>query len=213
MRRVILLTWAVVALSLAGANIAAADFSVTDFHLSSQPDGPAMTAFPAGTTEVYAVFNYTDAKSMPIQVKLYDPLGQVLFLQTEKYQGDGTEVLRITNGGYPFNEGVYLLNMYTGMAAPQTGTDDSLSRLYIFQTIEWTMGEATIPEAGSGEVIATVVVPGAGGGQAVAGAGGGTSPALLAAMAGVLILLVGIVGWAVRRLLTASQGKDFDDDA
>ena len=202
MRRVILIACVVVALSLAMANIAAADFSVTDFHLSSQPDGPAMTAFPADITEVYAVFNYTDAEDMPIQVKLYDPVGQVLFLQTEKYQGSGTEVLRITNGDYPFNEGVYVLNMYTGMTASQASTADGSDRLYIFQSIEWTVGDATIPEAGSGEVIATVVVPGSGA-QFLGGGISGVSPVPLGVMGGVLVLLLGIVGWAVRGLLRA----------
>lgn len=198
-KRAILLAWVAVVLALAGGNIAAADFTVTDFHLSNQPDGPAITAFPAGTTEVYAVFSYTDAEDMPLQVKLYDPLGQVLFLQTESYRGDGTEVLRITNGGYPFNEGVYLLNMYTGMTAPQAGTND----LYIFQSIEWTVGDATIPAAGSGEVIATVVVPGASGGQALSGGVSGASPVSLGIMGGVLVLLVGLVGWSIRGLLRA----------
>lgn len=186
MKRIVLFALALaISLSLTWIGVASADFAVNNFRLSTTPNGPATTAFPAGTTEVYAVFDYVDATGIPIQLKLYDPVGQVLYLETFEYQGSGSESIKISNGGFPFSDGAYVLNMYTGKIDP--------NRLDIYQSIEWTVGEATIPESGSSQVIATVVVPGAQGTAAT-----GTSSIVIATLVIVLIVLVVMVGWAVR---------------
>jgi len=182
-------------LSLVWIGVASADFEVKDFRLSTESGGPETTAFPEGTTEVYAVFDYVDATGIPIQLKLYDPVGQVLYLETFEYEGSGSASIKITNGGLPFSDGVYLVNMYTEKMARQGDTT-----LYPYQSIEWTVGNATIPEAGSSEVIATVVVPGAS--RAVAT---GTSSSVIAALVVVLIILLVMVVWAVRGFLTARR--------
>lgn len=180
-------------MTLALTNVASADFEINNLRLSTAPDGPATTAFPKGTTEIYAVFDYVDATGIPIQLKLYDPVGQVLYLETFEYEGSGSESIKITNGGLPFSDGVYLVNMYTAKMAPQGDTT-----LYPYQSIEWAVGDATIPEPGSGEVIATVVVQEGAAGTGTASLGSTTAPVAIVGLVAVLIVLVLMVGWAIR---------------
>ncbi len=85
-------------------------------HLSNDPDGPAMTQFPPGTTVVYAVFEYADMAGESIKVRVYDPDGTALFEQTQSYTGSGTESVTVPYGRV-FPDGRYLTNFYVNERA------------------------------------------------------------------------------------------------
>jgi len=157
------------------ASIAMAQGGVTSAHLSDAPDGPAMTQFPSGTAVVYAIFEYTDMAGEPIQVRVYDNYGSILFEQTQDYTGSGTEVVATSLGEGVFPDGRYVTNFYIGE--------------YVSRTIIWDVGEP---------VARPTVTPTT------------TSPVTkiysqvkdFAVPAAAIVLII-LVAWAIRRVLTA----------
>ncbi len=200
---VLLLLW----LNLVFAGIAAADFSVVNFRMSDQPNGPKVTKFPAGVKTVHVAFEYRDAKNMPIQVRVYNPRGDVIFQETRNYTGNGTESMTISSD-VPLSNGEYVTNIFT---RPE---------LYITQTVEWVVGE--IPprpsveprSASQARQTPPSAQPSLGQSNVPQSAAPANPPATstdsdiqggVIVGGGVLILaLLGLVAWAVRGFLSAS---------
>lgn len=75
--------------------------SISNFRVSDQPGGPAVSNFPTGTSVVYAVFDYQNARNMQAEVSLYwySPQGYSHWhTVTSMYDGAGTASMRIDNG-------------------------------------------------------------------------------------------------------------------
>lgn len=121
----------VLCLSALLVNVAYAG-TTSNEHMSDAPYGPAVTEFPSGTTTVYVVFDYTDMQSEEITVKVWDPIGVVLFEHTQAYSGSGTESIEVAYpGGGAFPDGLYATNFYRGILP--------------YKTILWGVGEVTTP--------------------------------------------------------------------
>jgi len=107
-----------------------ADFGISNFRMSDQANGPKMNKFPAGITTAYVMFDYTEALDMPIQVRVYDPRGQVIFQETKNYNGSGSETMTVQlSEGVPFEEGDYVTNIF------------QRQELYLTESLEWTVGQ------------------------------------------------------------------------
>ena len=200
----------IVALSLAAglflalAGTALADFHIDKLRIQLDPQGPAVQRVPKGSTIVYAGFDYAEAQNSPVQIKLYDPQGQVIFLDQKTLTGKGSDAFKIDKKGIAFKEGIYVLNAYVG-----TG-------LYLSSSLEWVVGDGPLPSNQPssadppGTIIQTVVVNGPPGAvapnvSAPAAGGldvGGNLGMVLAAGGIAVILLIFIVLWALRGLLS-----------
>ena len=112
MRKGLVLGVLMLLLNLGLTNIAAADFSVVSFRMSNQPNGPKIDKFPAGVKTVHVAFEYRDAQNMPIQVRVYNPKGDVIFQETRTYNGNGTESMTISTDP-PRQEGEHVTNIFT----------------------------------------------------------------------------------------------------
>jgi hypothetical protein len=86
---------------------------IVNLHMSNTPSGPPVTQFPEGTTIVYVVFDYSDTANTPIRVVVYSPSGQVLFDQTQTYNGNGTASVSVP-GSFPPSPPLtyYITNFY-----------------------------------------------------------------------------------------------------
>ena len=101
-------------------------------HMSDTHYGAPMTQFPSGTTLVYVVFDYTEMQNEEITVKVWSPIGEVLFEQTQAYSDSGTESIEVPGPeGGAFPDGRYATNFYRG--------------ILIFKTLLWEVGEVTTP--------------------------------------------------------------------
>ncbi|MBI3943060.1 MAG: hypothetical protein HY326_08610 [Chloroflexi bacterium] len=188
-------------LFLALAGTALADFHIEKLRIQADPQGPAVQRIPKGSTIVYASFDYAEAQNSPVQIKLYDPQGQVIFLDQKTYTGKGSDTFKIDNKGIAFKEGVYVLNAYVG------------NGLYLSSSLEWVVGDGPLPsnEPSKGEPVMTVVVNGPPGSvapnapESPSASGldlGGNMGMVLAAGGVAVILLIFIVLWALRGLLS-----------
>lgn len=193
-------------LNLVSIGLASADFSVSNFRMSDRPNGPKVDKFPSGVKTVHVAFDYKDAQSMPIQVRVYNPRGDVIFQETRNYTGTGSESMAITSD-IPLPDGEYVTNIFT---RPE---------LYITQTVEWVVGNPVRPtvepksaaqpqqkpsdsQAATDKSNAPQPAVPANAPPAVSDTG---VPAGIVLGGGVLILaLLGLVAWAVRGFLTAS---------
>ena len=156
------------------ANVSMAQ-SLANVRLSDAPDGPATTQFPAGTTTVYAIFDYANMANEPVKVRVYDNYGTILFERTQSYAGSGTEsVPTTTTEGY-FPDGRYVTNFYIGE--------------YVARTVIWDVGEL-VAQPPSAQPTPTP--------SAIVRTYDQVKGLVLPAVAIVLILFV---AWAVRRVL------------
>jgi len=101
-------------------------------HMSNTHFGPPLTQFPSGTSVVYVIFDYSDMHSEEITIKVWSPIGEVLFEQTQAYSDSGTESIEVPypEGG-AFPDGLYVTNFYRG--------------ILIYKTLLWDVGELTTP--------------------------------------------------------------------
>ena len=101
-------------------------------RMSDTPYGPPVTQFPSGTTVVYVVFDYADMQNEEITIKVWSPIGELLFEQTQAYSGSDAESIEVPGPeGGAFPDGWYVTNFYRG--------------LLIFKTLLWEVGEVTTP--------------------------------------------------------------------
>jgi len=104
----------------------------SDEHMSDIPYGPPVTQFPSGTTAVYVVFDYSDMQNEEITIKVWSPIGEVLFEQTQAYSGSDAESIEVPGPeGGAFPDGRYATNFYRGILP--------------FKTLLWDVGEVTTP--------------------------------------------------------------------
>jgi len=174
-----------VLLTAAAVAVASADFGVSNFRMSDTPGGPKTTQFPAGIKVVYVMFDYTDAEDTPIQIRVYDPKGQVIFQETKSYTGSGSVTLEVSLGeNVPLQDGDYVTNVYTRR------------ELYLTESAEWRVGTGAPPPL---ETAVFVQVP-----EPIKASGsGGVSPLVVGGLAVLLVALLGLVLWALRGLLTS----------
>ena len=103
----------VLGLTALPANTTYAD--ITDAHMSDMPGGAEMTQFPPGTSVVYVVIDYAEMHDEVLMVKVYDNVGNLLFVDARPFTGSGTESIEVTHpegGAFPGER--YLTNLYRG---------------------------------------------------------------------------------------------------
>jgi hypothetical protein len=101
-------------------------------RMSDTHYGPPVTQFPSGTAVVYVVFDYIDMQDEEITIKVWSPIGELLFEQTRAYSGSDTESIEVLGPeGGVFPDGRYATNFYTG--------------IFPYQTLIWDVGEVTTP--------------------------------------------------------------------
>lgn len=100
--------------------------------MSDKPNGTGTTLFPSGLKTVYVVFDYKDAADAEIQVRVLDPKGATIFLETKKYSGAGRENLEVTTTD-PMIDGSYVTNVYVGLNG----------NLFLSESNEWNVGKAS----------------------------------------------------------------------
>jgi hypothetical protein len=106
--------------------------ATSDEHMSDAHYGPPVTQFPTGTAVVYVVFDYSDMQNEEITVKVWSPIGELLFEQTQAYSGSDTESIEVTDPeGGAFPDGRYATNFYRGILP--------------YKTLIWDVGEVTTP--------------------------------------------------------------------
>lgn len=186
MKRLILgaftLTFAV---SLLLAGVAAAQVKFPNFHMSDAPDGPPMTHFPSGTSVVYVIFDYTGAEDTPIQVRVYDPRGQILLKETKNYTGEGREVVEVASKAGAYPDGAYVSQVRVG------------EEEYLADSEEWFVGEVPTPQA---MATAIVQMPAA----SPSPQPSGPSTTTIVGVGILLLALIALVVWAIRGFMTAS---------
>ncbi|MBC8448588.1 MAG: hypothetical protein H8D78_12645 [Chloroflexi bacterium] len=101
-------------------------------HMSNAHFGPSVTQFPSGTSVVYVVFDYRDMHSEEITIKVWSPIGEVLFERIQAYSDSGSESIEVPGPqGGAFPDGRYVTNFYRG--------------LFPYKTLLWDVGEVTTP--------------------------------------------------------------------
>lgn len=116
-------------------------------HMSDTPHGPPVTQFPSGTITVYVVFDYTDMQNEEITIKVWSPIGELLFEQTQPYSGSDTESIEVTGPeGGAFLDGRYATNFYRG--------------LFPYKTLLWDVGEVTTPTPTATSTATPTATPG-----------------------------------------------------
>lgn len=178
----VVITVAFAASLLVGA--VSAQGKISNFRMSDTPNGPPVTDFPSGTSVVYVIFDYAEAADTPIQVRVYDPKGQILFKETKDYTGEGTEIVEVSNRGVAYPDGAYVSQVRIG---PEE---------YIVQSVEWIVGEVPTPQA-----VATVVIQQPGPAPL---ASSGPSTVTIVGAGVLLMVLIAVVVWAIRGFMTAS---------
>jgi hypothetical protein len=198
MKRILLGATLALMIGLTVSGLAWADFGVSNFRMSDQPGGPKMAQFPKDITTVYVMFDYQDANDMPIQIRVYDPRGQVIFQETKNYNGSGSETMTVQlSEGVSLPEGDYVTNVFTRQ------------ELYLTESLEWTVGQpSSQPPAAETPIIVQVPNQQQPGSTTPAGSSTGSSGGVNLPIlgAGVLfVALIGLVVWAVRGFVTASR--------
>ena len=191
-------------------------------RMSMEPNGPEMQKMPAGTDTVYLVFDYeTEAPvEIAIEIRSEAQQGAVIFSNRETYTGSGTANIEIPGPGGAFPDGVY----NTIIRFRREGDPGAFN---ITAGWEWTVGDVELPpedpnraqpvplnpqpqvdvaqtggvsgNPGSGTTIAQNI-------QATSPpqATPGISPAILAGVGVIVLILLGVIAWAVRGFMTAS---------
>lgn len=177
------------AVSLLLADVATAQIKFPSFYMSDMPDGPPMTDFPSGTSVVYVIFEYTEAEDTPIQVRVYDPKGQILLKETKNYTGEGREVAEVASEAGAYPDGAYLSQVRVG------------EEQYLADSEEWFVGEVPAPEA---EVTVIVQAPDTSPSPSPSSSPSGPSAVMIAGIVVLLLVLIALVVWAIRGFITAS---------
>ena len=173
-------------LLLAGVAAAQVNLHISTFHMSDAPDGPPMTDFPSGTGVVYVIFEYTGAEETPIQVRVYDPMGQILYKETKTYTGEGREVVEVASAIGTYSDGAYVGQVRIG------------EEQYLVDSEEWFVGEVPTPQ-----VVATAIVQVPESSPPSSPSGGPSTTIIVGG--GVLFLaLIALVVWAIRGFITVS---------
>lgn len=186
---------------------------VQKIWMSDKPNGAALTLFPSGPKTVYVVFDYKDAADAEIQVRILDPKGATIFLETKKYSGAGRENLEVTASD-PLGDGSYVTNVYVGLNG----------NLFLSESNEWNVGKASSAPQPTTEAPAQQPAPAqqaapnpaskpaaqpvsaAPAQPAVVSDSGVSAPMLIGA--GILVVgLLALVVWAVRGFLNAPKAS------
>ncbi|MCW5849818.1 MAG: hypothetical protein KIT87_07020 [Anaerolineae bacterium] len=188
---------------------------VQKIWMSDKPNGAALTIFPSGLKTVYVVFDYKDAADAEIQVRVLDPKGATIFLETKKYSGAGRENLEMTASD-PLSDGSYVTNVYVSLNG----------NLFLSESNEWNVGKASsapqpttaAPAQQPAQQPAQPAAPNpaskpaaqpvnaAPAQPAVVGDSGVSAPMLIGA--GILVVgLLALVVWAVRGFLNAPKAS------
>jgi len=186
-------------------------------YMTDQPGGQAMRSFPKGIDTVYLVFEYDVGRETEIIVEIREEQseGAVIFSDRRTYTGSGTATIEIKYpGGEPFRDGVYDTIIKFG---PQR---------YITAGWEWIVGDVPLdviepqpqparqspavqPSTGqsqpqdtlSGESTASGAAPTV---EMPASDTGGLPSWLLVVLGVVVLILLGVIVWAVRGFMTAT---------
>ncbi|HID88028.1 MAG TPA: hypothetical protein EYP55_11765 [Anaerolineae bacterium] len=186
MKRLIFGTLALTfAASLLLVGVAVAQVKFPKFYMSDAPDGPPIAHFPSGTSVVYVIFEYTGAENTPIQVRVYDPRGQILFQETKNYTGEGREVVEVASKAGAYSDGAYVSQVRVG------------EEHYLADSEEWFVGEVPTPAA---EATVIVQMPAA----AASPPASGPSTVTIVGVGVLLLALIALVVWAIRGFITAS---------
>lgn len=188
-------------------------------HMSDEPDGPVMEKFPSETEKVYLVFEYETEAPTKILVEVVSEAeqGARIFVNDETYEGSGTVNLEIEGpGSDPFPDGVYDTLIKVG------------DERYPTAGWEWAVGDVELPpEDTSGAqtpMSSSVEGPGSAQQQSSANAapaadtsasaqsaasvettaGHGLSPVILGGVAIIVLILLGVIAWAVRGFMTTA---------
>ncbi len=192
--------------------------SIQKVWMSQQANGTPLEVFPSGSKSVFVVFDYKDASDTEIQVKVYDPKGQIIYVASKKYSGAGRENIEIKPTD-PLPDGAYVTNASIGVQG----------QYFLSETNEWYVGQppakpTDAPASAAQAKAANAANPAnqanpanpANVAQPVAPAGASAAPAAVNADAAVsLPLLIGagilalgllaLVVWAVRGFMTAPR--------
>lgn len=114
---------------------------VVNFRLSDAPGGPAVANFPSGTSLVYAIFEYAEMEDTPVQLRVFDGEGNVLFEQTNRYRGAGMDSIAVSSARGAFPDDVYLANLYLYMDS------DLFPGPLITASYEWAVSEGPLATA------------------------------------------------------------------
>ena len=127
---------------------------IRTFSLSRQPDGPAETLFPGGTSTIYARYEYYDF-DVPhtVSVQLRDQYGIIFWRSDKVHTGAGTEVLTITGQAVYANYQAHVANAARIMESELTQalSATTLSRLAVH--IQNTFGAARELDAGLQQLV------------------------------------------------------------
>ena len=114
---------------------------IMNFRLSDAPDGPAVTNFPSGTSLVYAIFEYAEMEDTPVQLRVFDGEGNVLFEQTNRYRGAGMDSIAVRGATGVFPDDIYVANVYLYMDS------DLYPGPFLVASYEWAVSEGPLATA------------------------------------------------------------------
>ena len=154
--------------------------------------GDKIYRLPSGIDEFYVAFDYQGTQPTEIAVRVVGPMGAIVFEDKKAYDRAGTHVIIFKQGTGPLADNEYVVNTYVGKDQ------------YLADSLQLAVGAAQIfgpaaTEPGapaqptSGGVIPTVGDGGDSGGAPP----NPFTPTLILALVG-LVVLVGVVLWAVR---------------
>jgi len=156
-------------------------------RMSDAPEGPSVPQFPSGTSVVYLVFDYANMQDEEVRTRVYNNVGDILFEETKKYTGSGTESVAISSPTGVFADGAYATNLYRGG--------------YLNSTTLWQVGEAA-PSVATPAPESLTPPPTT---EPIAREKG-LPLNLLAGGIILLLLLSVVVFWVARRALAAGKG-------
>lgn len=215
-RNAIWFTLVLVCTMLIGLETAAAQSPIVGIpYMTDRPDGQAMKKFPKGIDTVYLVFDYKVDRETEIIVEVREEQseGAVIFSDRRTYTGSGTATIEVKYpGDEPFRDGVYDTIIKFG---PQR---------HITAGWEWIVGDipleviepqpvkqspAVQSPAIQSESQASLPVGSTGAERAPTAAApvtgtGGLPFWLLVVLAVVVLVLLGVIVWAVRGFMTAT---------
>jgi hypothetical protein len=162
------------------------------------PAGEKLYRLPTGVTAFMVAMDYDASAATDVLLKVMGPSGTVLFQNKETLSQPGTHTVQVSSdGGQPFADQEYVVNVYVGADA------------YLADSLQLVVGEAQLPTPEEAEATteARSLDPLAASTRSAAGqqassrplssnVPGGPSKSVLAlAVAGILVLC-GIVIWA-----------------
>lgn len=186
-------------------------------HMSDQPGGGEVREFPAGTDTVYLVFDYETDGPVEIiaEIRSEEQQGAVIFNSQETYSGTGTANVEIPGlGSASFPDGVYDTIIRFG------------DQRYITAGWEWVVGNVPLPAEDTSNTQAPIspLNQSEAGSESSAGSSSssgpiqegaqstapaqttpGLPPVILIGVGAVVLLLLGIIAWAVRGFMTAES--------